>query len=210
MIHRRFLPAGLLFILLPGAMSALDDPTPLLIGVPEIDDGAVATWRALTWEDFNGEIGRFRREAAGILAQVFVDQVAFDFEPSGPDGEVTARLQRLRVYAAMNRLESKYKAGSRSEWTLAHEQGHFDITEVCARRLRGELSTAELSARADTEELAGQALAQQIERLYRQSVTSCDQLQSRYDGETVHGTKKSRQKKWWQTIEQWLVETENR
>ena len=69
MRYSQFLSALLLLLLLGASGSALDDPAPPSITVPTIDDGHVLTWRPLTWGDFNGQIGRFRREAAGIVSQ---------------------------------------------------------------------------------------------------------------------------------------------
>ena len=70
---------------------------------------------------------------------------------------------------------------------LRHEQMHFDITEVFARRMRQRFATLEgPCARSDGE----------LRRLARELVEAEKEMQQRYDRETNHGLLTDRQAAW--------------
>ena len=101
---------------------ALAELPPTRVVVPTIDDDAEATWKQLSWEDFRKDLDSWRREAAGIASQVVLARTRVHFGER--DGQVLAKLEVAETYAIMSKLESGYKPGGRSDWTLAHEQGH--------------------------------------------------------------------------------------
>ena len=84
---------------------------------------------------------------------------------------------------------SYFKGTQDPERTLAHEQGHFDITEITARRF----TKAIKEQVADTKELD---LKQ--EAIYRQVMTEGQALQDKYDSEV--DTDSSKQPAWLATI----------
>ena len=77
--------------------------------------------------------------------------------------------------------------------TLAHEQGHFDITEIAARRF----TKAVQEQVADTKELA-----QKQEVISRQIMTETQAMQDKYDSEIY--ADRSKQPAWLATIVQQL------
>ncbi len=82
-----------------------------------------------------------------------------------------------------------------SAQTLLHEQGHFDLSEVHARRARGTLrGLAAPCALTDDEQNALIAGFQQQGHA----------LQVQYDRETAHGTDLRRQREWEGRVEGWL------
>jgi superfamily II DNA helicase RecQ len=191
---------GLLFLL--GVSGAAAELEPTRIVVPTFDNDAEATWKKLTWDDFRKDLDSWRREAAGIASQVVLARTRMQTEER--DGKIVARLEVAETYAVMSKLESGFKPGGRSDWALAHEQGHFDVAEVCARRFRQQLPELEAEAASETD--AVEALRAQIETIYGAAVENCNALQAQYDGETRHGLNKKSQREWWQKLTQWLEE----
>lgn len=84
-----------------------------------------------------------------------------------------------------------------SEHLLAHEQLHFDICELHARRLRQRLK-----------EISGKRLTvnsrERLKALYELTDRERSEMQSRYDSETDHSSNRLRQLKWQAYIRQEL------
>ena len=74
-----------------------------------------------------------------------------------------------------------------SDHLLAHEQLHFDITELFARKLR------KLIADLGTD---CQLVNKRIEDLYDKNYQAYARYQQRYDSETQHSIKTDQQKQW--------------
>ena len=88
---------------------------------------------------------------------------------------------------------SYFKGKQDPERTLAHEQGHFDITEITARRF----TKAIQEQVADTKELE-----QKQEAIYRRIITDAQAMQDKYDSEVY--VDRSKQPAWLTTIAQEL------
>ncbi len=71
-------------------------------------------------------------------------------------------------------------------YTLAHEQAHFDITEIFARKLQ----------KAFIEENITADNLQEANNIYVQLNAECKRFQQRYDDETAHGGNRERQREW--------------
>jgi len=82
---------------------------------------------------------------------------------------------------------------------LAHEQLHFDITEIFARRLRKELSSLK----------GGEALARRIEKIKSKTFSKLHNMQADYDLETAGGNKPDMQKWWYDFIVKNLQQLES-
>ncbi len=167
------------------------EPTRFII--PLIDDDAETTWRKLAWHDFRRDLSSWRREAAGIASQVAVRGMRLRSRPTSDESGFVASIEAIEVFAIMSKLESGYKPGGRSPAILAHEQLHFDLTEVCARRLRKKL--VELEGRGSSQQTATRNLRSAIEALHGEAVTNCSALQALYDEETRHGLNRRQQKR---------------
>jgi len=83
----------------------------------------------LTWDDFAGE-PRFDYEAISALTSSGIVHYK-----GCKDGEIT-----FKVRAYFEKNESWVKAEALTDHHLIHEQIHFDITELSARKLRQALS----------------------------------------------------------------------
>ena len=93
----------------------------------------------------------------------------------------------------------KYKSWTRtdSSWDLNHEQGHFDITEIFARKLRKSYLNIDPSLRSNSEEMHNKFLYYMKE---------LKKFQNEYDAYTLHGLSRETQIEWSLKIKQMLTE----
>lgn len=87
----------------------------------------------------------------------------------------------------------------RTDYILAHEQGHFDITEIAARRLHQALQQYNFNRRS---------YRQDINEIYRAIVNEKENLQAAYDEQSDHSRKRKLQYEWEEKIALMLEETE--
>ena len=136
--------------------------------------------RRLTWADFRG-----RPDLASGVAAVTTYAITWESDCS-PDGF------RFRVTSVFIPDQSWVKPDvpaldEESRRTLAHEQTHFDLSEIQARKLRRELGRLVMPCRLTEEELAAA-----VAPLFQEEVD----LQRRYDRETNHGLDRAQQARW--------------
>ena len=80
---------------------------------------------------------------------------------------------------------------------LHHEQFHFDITELYARKLY-----------VDASKLIGQrGNTNQLKQLFKDANTECNEMQNQYDEESNHGVNEEKQIEWENRIKQLLENT---
>jgi hypothetical protein len=138
-----------------------------------------AGWR-LAWTDFQGSPPSAGNEGArtayGLYFAWSCRGAAFAFQ----------------VVAALHPRRSWVKAAvvrdaRENPRILRHEQTHFDLTEVYARRMRRHFATlTRPCSRTDAE----------LRAVARQLVEEEKAMQRRYDGETNHGLRDDRQAAW--------------
>jgi predicted secreted Zn-dependent protease len=87
----------------------------------------------------------------------------------------------------------------KTDYILAHEQGHFDITEIFARRLHEALQNYQFNKRS---------FKKDISQIYQGIVKEKEDFQKTYDGETDHSRNRKMQYDWLEKIEQMLAETQ--
>jgi len=80
---------------------------------------------------------------------------------------------------------------------LAHEQGHFDIEEIYARRLRKDLTLATFSTRT---------FQKTFKTICDNGIKQLDKAQEKYDKETNHSKNKEVQQQWLASIKKQLEE----
>ena len=127
----------------------------------------------LTWADFAGKADEKSPYNAVTISGIF-----YKIYP-GSDG------YRDSIIAVFYKSESWVKG--RTESALIHEQGHFDITEIFARKLRKRLQEF-VPARGD--------LNHQLNRLYDAVESERDAMENLYDKETGHSADAVRQTRW--------------
>jgi predicted secreted Zn-dependent protease len=87
----------------------------------------------------------------------------------------------------------------RTDYILAHEQGHFDITELYARALHKALSEYSFNYKTYQKDISA---------IYQNIVKEKEAFQEAYDSETDHSRRKKAQFEWQDKIDQLLTESE--
>lgn len=142
--------------------------------------------RRLTVADFKGSARNKQFEAAANSG------IRYDFSGSDKEGSVT-----LRIEAFFDCNTSYFKSTADQVVTLEHEQGHFDMTEVYARKL----------VKAFKEQIHNtKELQQKHKRIYKQITDELQRMQNKYDKEIYPD--RSKQAGWISRINKELEELE--
>jgi hypothetical protein len=152
--------------LFPFATSASD---------PSLND--TISWQAkrLTWDDFVG------RPDARYVSSVALTSSSINVFYAGRESN-----PNIKVTCTFYRRHSWVKDEGRNAFVLQHEQLHFDITELYARKLRYALGKLTRPQRT----------WQNVHRLYQQANDECEAYQSRYDHATHHSINRDAQQQW--------------
>jgi hypothetical protein len=142
-------------------------------------DSAVLIWRAdrlLTWDDFNGKPEK--RFAAASTHYDVLKHIHKDDEKNAT----------VKIEAVFFRNRSWKKKEWINDEVLAHEQKHFDIVELYARKLRKALSETAFKNLNDLEK--------KLEALYDKYDKEMDVYQDKYDEETDGSMNGDQQRAW--------------
>jgi hypothetical protein len=136
--------------------------------------------RPLTWEDFRGTSANpTSRFAAAVFTSWSYEGIA---SVKGRELEVVVN---LNVFMVKSMSWSKPEA--RNEYTLRHEQLHFDVTRMVAHRYKTKLESLSLSI---------EDYDSQLQYEFIESFREMNQVQKKYDAETQHGTARGEQARW--------------
>ena len=146
--------------------------------------------KKLVWSDFKADAPR-SRFAAYTFTVITMD---YSIKSSGKSFKAN-----FSITSAFNRQKSwvKNSPESKSDAILRHEQLHFDIAELSARKLRKSLSELNLSR---------ERYAKQIQAVYDEVIGAGDAMQKAYDDETEHGLLQDEQKRWSEKIARELLD----
>lgn len=134
--------------------------------------------RKLTWEDFKG----VPNPGSGFVASTN-SGMSFSFSYSEKDGVGTVKYE---VVANFYPELSWFIAEKVNSYILEHEQTHFDITELHARKLRSQL--ASIPHTRDFKMTA--------EKIYNTVESERRAMQEAYDEETNHSSIKEAEYRW--------------
>ena len=137
----------------------------------------------LEWTDF---LAAPEAKSKGAALTAYEIQARRVCEEDGPAFRVTVRFLPDQSWV---------KPRQRKAQILAHEQGHFDLAEVTARRLRAELGSLDLGC-AD-----GIAAFTKVVADFQARDRD---LQQSYDRQTMYGTGSGAQRHWEARIKSWL------
>lgn len=140
---------------------------------PGIDQLSWNEFYKLQWDDFQGEPDKHSLGDAGTAVKIRAKPFL-----------VKNRI-RYDVVASFNRKKSW--ARDKSASLLAHEQLHFDIAELYARKIRKKIS--ELSDRGVNDISVYNAAIQQL-------LLESNEADEQYDMETLHGALSKKQTAW--------------
>lgn len=141
--------------------------------------------RRLCWSDFQGTPTDSVKTDAGITADAVIHpefDIIFDYtnDTSAMYAVVLVRLNRSNSF--VNR---------KSEIILKHEQGHFDIAEIFARKLRKDYQTLNIS---DKE------FNIKIDSMSKSNYNEYREYDCNYDNDTFFGAIKKSQDEWSEKI----------
>ena len=140
--------------------------------------------RLLTWDDFQGPPKRHTDAVASTSTSLGISYQIVNGE--------------LKYQITCNFSKTKSWGSMKTDYILAHEQAHFDITEIYARRMHQALSNYQLNKRTYQDD---------INKIYNDIVSGKEALQHAYDGGSDHSRKKKEQYQWLEKINQLLEET---
>lgn len=86
---------------------------------------------------------------------------------------------------------------NKNSYILAHEQGHFDIAEIFARKLNQRMKNYTFNRRTYDKDL---------DRIYKETADEKSAYQRQYDKETNHSINREKQAEWLLKIEKELEE----
>ena len=135
--------------------------------------------KKLTWGDFKKTPPKFHSSAA-----ITASGLSYGFSADINGGKVDVNYE---VKAYFLTIESWVKFRFKhDEYLLAHEQLHFDITELYVRKFREQLKTVRFTEDVENE----------INAIYKPIAKDRIAMQKRYDAETDHSRNLKMQYKW--------------
>lgn len=134
--------------------------------------------RKLTWNDFKGPI-----PPDALPAATTASGISYEYSANLIHHEVQLD---FKVTAFFYPEESWYKPDVCDANILQHEQLHFDISEVFARRMREKLRTTAFTENVKAE----------IREIYKTTLRELSDLQDVYDWETDFSRNKGAQQRW--------------
>lgn len=135
--------------------------------------------KKLTWKDFKGEPPLSDRVAATTASGI-----SYQFSTSGTRDSYKIDFE-ISTHFYPNK--SWYKPELCDAVILSHEQLHFDISELFARKLRKEFSEATFTP---------ENVKRKIRALYRKNNEELSDFQNRYDAETNFSRNREKQLIW--------------
>ncbi|MCB0381793.1 MAG: hypothetical protein KDD05_00375 [Psychroserpens sp.] len=145
-------------------------------------DGETISWKEnnkLTWSDFKGQI-----EVDSDAAAVTASGITFSYSIRKTDNRITGfeAVAQAHFYP-----ENSWFIKDRcNDHILAHEQLHFDITELHVRIFRYRLTKLKVS----------QTIKEQLSLLHREINDQLSVMQHQYDTQSQNSINKEAQLKW--------------
>lgn len=139
-----------------------------------------------TWTDFKGSVPENSSAAATTASGI-----SYDFSTYYENDELKID---YKVYTYFYPSRSWYKPQICDDVTLLHEQLHFDITELYARKLRTQLAEVTFSKNVKVE----------IRQRYKAILRQLNDFQNKYDSETNYSRNLPVQNRWVLEIEKAL------
>ncbi|MFT4781889.1 MAG: hypothetical protein ACJAZK_002408 [Psychroserpens sp.] len=158
----------------------------LLILKPATIEEVTISWsdnKKLTWSDFKGQVEQ-NTDAVAVTAS----GITFSFSVSQSNDKYIDF--NAIVEAHFYPEKSWYLKNKGDDYILAHEQLHFDITELHVRQLRFNISRVNVS----------QNIKQELRDLHEQANKNLAIMQNDYDTQTDNSINKKEQIVWSQFV----------
>jgi hypothetical protein len=141
--------------------------------------------RRLSWDDFLCEPQRNTDAVASTSTSL---GMAYQVKNNQFKYQLTCNFSKVRSWGLI-----------KTPYILGHEQGHFDITELFARKLHKALQEYVMNRAT---------FKKDIDAIYQTVVMQKEAFQMAYDGETDHSRKKGVQAQWLIKIQKLLEDSE--
>ncbi|MEM9001332.1 MAG: DUF922 domain-containing protein [Bacteroidota bacterium] len=151
----------------------------IFVHAQEIEESIL--WSAnnrLSWKNFKGKV-----PPAAIPAATTASGISYKYSANLLHHEVHLDFE---VNAFFYPNESWYKPEICDDLILSHEQLHFDIAELFARKMRERLLRTTFS----------ENVKQEIRDIYQEILHELEQFQDRYDDETNFSRNREKQLEW--------------
>ncbi len=135
----------------------------------------------LTWDDYHAKPSLLS-DAAAITSTAL--GIEYHVRNNELTYKITCRFSKMRSWGRF-----------RTDYILQHEQGHFDITEIFARKLAKTLKEYDFDSRKYKHDL---------EEIYKRIMDEKEEFQDQYDNETDFSRNKEKQTEWLKKIEKEL------
>ncbi|MEJ2584041.1 MAG: DUF922 domain-containing protein [Robiginitalea sp.] len=145
--------------------------------------------RKLSWADFKGIPPETKSVAATTASGI-----SYSYKTQGPRGRYRLDYQ---VNAFFYPYKSWYHPDLCDSVVLSHEQLHFDISELYARRMRHLLE----------DQIFGPDVRAEVRRIFKQVNRELSEFQDRYDRETDYSRDREAQVRWNAEISRRLAST---
>ena len=139
--------------------------------------------RKLSWADYKARPNPDSDAAASTTTYL------------GINYNITSRSFSYKIYSRFSKTRSW--GLHKTAYILSHEQGHFDIAEIFARKLHKKMSEYEFNKKTYNKDL---------EKIYRDVTKEKEDTQNQYDKETNHSINKAEQSLWLKKIAAMLEE----
>jgi hypothetical protein len=140
------------------------------------------TWEAsykLTWNDFRGPANQ-ASEAVAVTAS----GITFGYSLQKSNAKTTNF--NVHAFAHFYPDKSWVKLDKADSHILAHEQLHFDITELQVRKLKEKISKVKISP----------SLEDQLDNLHVEAKMTVANMQNQYDSESDYSRNRDAQAEW--------------
>ena len=137
----------------------------------------------LTWHDYKGSPNPNSDAAASTTTYLGID---YSITSTNYSYKIQSRFSKTRSWGL-----------HKSDYILSHEQGHFDIAEVFARKLNKEMSKYKFNKKTYQKDL---------HKIYEDVTKEKEEVQNDYDSETRHSINRRKQAEWLKKIEEMLEE----
>lgn len=204
------------------ACSTLPDhaaPRGGIVDPAEVDLSDTIAYRPLTRADFKAEAppasfpAHAGRIGAATCAYILTTpDTRIRMQPAGGGNAYRAAFERLGFHARMDRRCSWWNpkdVGLPRDYVLEHEQIHFALFELEARRM--EASVPELRSRlratAPSAEEAGRQVEARLREHIRERIDAVVARSREFDEDTSMGHRPEAQRRWWERVRSELAAT---
>lgn len=153
-----------------------------LVGAQEYDTLLWQEGEKLTWDDFKGKPPLINRAAATTASGI-----TYRYSASRAKGKMEVDFEVSTYFYPQ---KSWYQSSLCDSVILEHEQLHFDISELYARKLKNRLESREYSKNVKVE----------VRKIYKKVVEELNDFQNKYDAETNFSRDREKQIVWQATI----------